>query len=203
MAHVKHVWFRRSGARMLTVLLVLVTLMASGLVHPAFADSQSRVHYKLKADAAAHPNDTFRVIVTRLNKNNNAEAKVAGKNGKKVKDVASDAFVAEVLGKDLADLGSDSSIKFIAPDAPIVYTGTYDPAKLGPIYASAANASGLWAPVSGNNGITGAGIGVAVVDTGIASGRCDFNNASYNSRISAKVLFNSGLKKTEDGNGHG
>ena len=85
-----------------------------------------------------------------------------------------DAFVAELTGAELAELGQDDGVKFVAPDAPIVFTGTVDKSKLATQYPAATNASQLWGATTP---ITGKGIGVAVLDTGIATSLRDFNTA--------------------------
>ncbi len=70
---------------------------------------------------------------------------------------------------------------------------------LSTIYPSAANATSDWSA-----SVTGSGVGVAVIDTGITS-LSDFNLSSSNStsRILTSQKFNSNATNTNDGYGHG
>jgi serine protease AprX len=52
-------------------------------------------------------------------------------------------------------------------------------------------------------GITGRGIGVAVIDTGVAGDVVDFNDAAGNSRVIANAVTSPGATTAGDGFGHG
>jgi serine protease AprX len=52
-------------------------------------------------------------------------------------------------------------------------------------------------------GITGRGVGVAVIDTGIAGNAADFRAADGSSRVVANVITSGGAKTAGDGFGHG
>jgi serine protease AprX len=65
-------------------------------------------------------------------------------------------------------------------------------------YPKTTRADKLW-----QRGITGRGIGVAVIDTGIAGDMPDFRDASGASRIVANVVTSPGATTAGDGFGHG
>ena len=65
-------------------------------------------------------------------------------------------------------------------------------------YPKTVGADKLWAA-----GITGKGVGVAVIDSGISGDMPDFENADGSSRIAANVLANPGTTRPGDEIGHG
>jgi serine protease AprX len=65
-------------------------------------------------------------------------------------------------------------------------------------YPKTVGADKLWAA-----GITGKGVGVAVIDSGISGGMPDFENADGSSRIAANVLATPGTTRPGDDIGHG
>ncbi|PLS79361.1 MAG: hypothetical protein CYG59_13660 [Chloroflexi bacterium] len=180
--------------------LLLVLALLGAFVRPAAAaPDESRVLPQLQREAAEQPNSSFRVIVTRLDNNPAADRAAGAGGGKKLKDLPHNAFVAEMPGRAIEALGRNPAVKYVAPDARMNKTGIVDSSKLGTLYPQVVKATGLW---SGTNPVTGSGIGVAVVDTGITA-KGDFTFPTGGSRIVAKVLFNANLEKTGDGHGHG
>jgi serine protease AprX len=169
-------------------------LLLAILPSPGFAaGDRPRVHPDLLHQAQAHPDQTFRVIVGRRGGDRSADTAVAAKGDAKLAEVDGVGLVAEVKGKDLGDLGSNPAVQWIAPDAPMAPTTTVSSANLGTIYNQTLDAKSLWA-----KGLTGAGIGVAVVDTGVNSSLPDFGN-----RVVASVDFNNTKAIFGDGMGHG
>jgi serine protease AprX len=121
-------------------------------------------------------------------------AKVAAKGGKLQQNlplINSAAFT--VRGSSLAALAKDSNVTYISPDrtvwATAIVTDLYDQAVLAP-YAWSKN-------------LTGSGIGVAVIDSGITAGR-DFTLANgTGSRIVYNQNFAGGPNTASDLYGHG
>lgn len=184
-------------------LLVLFAIMVVGLVHPAAAaTTDSRVLPQLQEMAAKEPTKAFRLVVTRVNRSTKADSKVQSLGGAKVKELKAESFVATLAGSKIAELGKDPAVKFVAPDAEMIKLASVDNSKLATMYSNVINAAGLWNPSSGS-AITGAGIGVAVLDTGVQNTLGDWKNASGVSRIGTQILFNSNTKSMADGHGHG
>jgi serine protease AprX len=73
-----------------------------------------------------------------------------------------------------------------------------DAGSLATTYPKTIGADKLWAA-----GITGKGVGVAVVDSGINGGMPDFRNADGSSRITANVIANPDATRPGDDVGHG
>ncbi len=191
----------RHFSRSLLLLVLLLGVLAGTFMQPArAASSETKVLPQLQNEAEANPDKDFRVIVSRVAGTTSADDKLKELGGTKVKDIPDEAFVAMVKGKKLAELSKDASVKYVTLDSPMRGTGTVDASKLATLYPQVARAAGLW---SGSTPLTGAGIGVAVLDTGIQSASSDWKDASGNSRIAAQVLFNSNTKSMNDAHGHG
>ncbi len=189
--------FTASWGRKLSSLLVLFAIVFTGLIQPAAASQESRVLPQLKREAAANPAKTFRVIVTRIQRDTKADTALTSKGGRKVKNLASvDSFVGELTGSQITALGIDAAVKFVNYDAPVRKLAVVESSKLTTLYPKVVNASGLWTST------TGIGVGVAVLDTGVSATN-EFRTPNYLNRVTANVTFSSGLKKSLDGNGHG
>jgi len=87
--------------------------------------------------------------------------------------------------------------------APQDYAGSEQDAgsaagQLQTTYNQTLNATGLW-----RYGATGAGVGVAVIDTGIAGNLADFRSDSGSSRVVETAVTNPAATSATDGYGHG
>ena len=179
-------------------------LMLATVPGPVLASDHPHAAPDLLQEAQANPEQALRVIVKRRSQDHAAEAVVAANGAAKVKDVAGVGFVAEVKGKDLADLASAPGVEQVEIDAPVISTvapgeSPIDAAHLDHhVYSDEVGASQVWA-----SGITGQGIGVAVVDTGIQD-LPDFADPTTGaSRIVARVAVNPNATDTADEYGHG
>ena len=152
-------------------LLLALFLVASALTVPAAA-AERRVPPQALAAAEAAPDTVQRVIVRRIERNRAADAAVIRAGGRIIRDLgALDAFVALVPGRTLAALGRHAAIHSISPDAPMRTTTTIDSSRLATCYPATVNAPQLWA-----QGVTGRGVGVAIIDTGINEKLTDFRD---------------------------
>jgi serine protease AprX len=197
----RSLWANTAG-RPLLLLLVLMLLAGITAQPVAAGSTESRVLPQLQRTAAAHPNQLFRVIVTRVNRNRAADSAVRTAQGRKVRDLFIDAFVANLPGAAIATLGQNPAIKFISYDARMLKLDGIDSSQLATLYPGTVNAPGLWPPTAGA-GWTGANVGVAVLDTGINSSLPDFNDASGMSRVAVSIKFSSNTNSLNDGSGHG
>jgi serine protease AprX len=100
-----------------------------------------------------------------------------------------------------AQLERDGRIASISANAPIEsQSDRFDPAQLGPAYPASVYAPTVW---NGPTGATGAGVGVAVIDTGVDGGLVDFQDGNGDSRVIASVVTNPDATTPNDGYGHG
>ncbi|HEV8635214.1 MAG TPA: S8 family peptidase [Chloroflexota bacterium] len=180
----------RALSRTLAVLFSLALI--AGLAPPdaARAAGPPRVHPRLLEEAERHPDKLVRVIVTRQHNDRSADRQVASKGRRKVKDVATVGFVAEIAGRDVAELGKHPAVKYIAPDAPM-RRASVDDSRLAPLAGQVAYQQAIGATSQWKAGLTGKGIGVAVVDTGINRALPDFSDGAGGSRVVATQLFSS------------
>jgi len=180
-------------------MLVPLTAQAQGL---SGAATLQRVSTALVQAATANPQQTFRVIVVRDQQNTVADSHVLALGGKTIEDVANIGFVTQLNAAEIASLAVDPTVKYITLDArmlPVSCSAPLGSCDLNSIYPQAIKATEDW---SRRAGATGQGVGVAVVDTGIAP-KPDFLNAAGGNRIVAQVSEDANSSGFSDGYGHG
>jgi serine protease AprX len=97
-----------------------------------------------------------------------------------------------------ARLAHDAAIAAVSVNAPTRSQDDFiDTSNLATAYPPAVRAPSVW------HTLTGAGVGVAVIDTGIDGGLPDFSDASGQSRVVASVVTNPYAATANDTYGHG
>ncbi|MBI2940115.1 MAG: S8 family peptidase [Chloroflexi bacterium] len=195
-------WGQKLAHLALVVLTVFALLVPMPGVAQAGDEEKPRVLPQLLREASERPDHSFRVIVTRRGHDTSADDHISSKGYKKIKEVAGQAFVAEVKGKDISDLGKHKAVTWITIDAPMVNTGAIDTTRLATLYGQTINATQLWSTSSSLN-VTGEGIGIAILDTGVNETLSDFKGTGGIKRVVKQVLFNSNTTNVNDGHGHG
>ena len=100
-----------------------------------------------------------------------------------------------------ARLAHDARIASISANASIEsQSDRFDPAQLATAYPASVLAPPVW---NSATGATGAGVGVAVIDTGVDGGLVDFSDAQGASRVVASVVTNPDATTPNDNYGHG
>jgi serine protease AprX len=98
-------------------------------------------------------------------------------------------------------LARDARIASISANAQIQsQADRFDPAQLATAYPASVLAPPVW---NSPTGATGAGVGVAVIDTGIDGGLVDFSDAQGASRVIASVVTDTNATTPNDNFGHG
>jgi serine protease AprX len=110
--------------------------------------------------------------------------------------------VGAVLSPDEAEkLRRSRDIKAVTLNAPVSPTTlvNFDPNKMATAYNQSAKSSNLW------NSATGKGVGVAVIDTGVAGDLPDFrvSQTDARSRVIASAVVNPYAENARDSYGHG
>src|SRR5437867_6451224 len=82
--------------RALGALLAAMVVLGASPSAPAQAVTPARALPQLTREAAAAPEQTFRVLIGRVGRGRAVDAYVAGRGQRKLKDVGSHAFVAEL-----------------------------------------------------------------------------------------------------------
>jgi serine protease AprX len=168
--------------------------MGAALALPTLASAKpSKLDPGLDAAAASLPADAaLRVIVygdARRLKD------VAGKGKLKLKKRLGliDADSAVIAAGDLQSLAKEEGVEFVAPDLPVQPTAAGTPISfplLSTLYPKIDGAPSAW-----SKGYTGEGVGVAVIDSGVAP------LADFGSRLTRVQL--SGQPSIDDTYGHG
>ena len=146
---------------------VLVGVLAFGPTSAAASHAQ----YTQPAQAATQsPDQRVAVIVTKSDRSGRAEALVTSLGGLVTKDLSLiNAFAAEIPAGALSQVAASSSVAQVTPDAAVESTAkkvkVKTPAPTGTTVPKNYYRDTLG--VSSLRGLTGAGIGVAVIDSGI------------------------------------
>ncbi|MDO8614970.1 MAG: S8 family peptidase [Dehalococcoidia bacterium] len=177
--------------------LALAALLLSG--SGAFS-APGNVHESVFSWARQHPGQQVPVIVQTNGDSSGLVSKIAGSGGAVERELALvQALDASIPAGEIGAIASDPAVSWISLDAPVVPTGFVDTGNLASAYPFAVNAPAVW-----NAGITGSGLSVAVIDTGISPrGHEDFKNSAGNSRVIARVVVNDTTSNVTDGYGHG
>jgi serine protease AprX len=181
----------------------LAALLAAGVlalavvpVAPASAASNA-AHLDrqvLKAMAQGQP---VRVILVARGNLNSLAADLRRSGVKRAITVPIGHGIAtELTAEQVRHFSTDANVERIVFDAPVRLTDTpYDPAALATAYPAVVDAVGAWSNTL--TPLTGQGIGIAVVDSGIAS------HPDLGNRVVVSENFNPTVSGAEDGYGHG
>src|SRR3954449_2546256 len=108
-------------------------------------------------------------------------------------------LAARLDAAEAADLARDPRVKQVSENAG-VKAQSYSTRGLDTSYPATVQADAAW---TASDEYTGRGVGVAVIDTGIAGGMADFKGASGASRVTASVVTNPQAVTSGDAYGHG
>jgi serine protease AprX len=103
----------------------------------------------------------------------------------------------KLSAKEAAALGRERGVIAVTLNAKVKGQGV-NSGRLNTNYPKTIKADKLW-----DRGFTGTGIGVAVIDSGIAGDLVDFKGGDGRSRVVANVVTAPGAQKAGDGLGHG
>jgi serine protease AprX len=174
----------------LPILLSLALMAGVAPTDAAQAAGRPRAHPGLLDDARKQPDKVVRVIVTRHRGDRASDRIVANKARRKLKEVGRNGFVAELTGRDIDELSRHPGVEYVAPDAPM-RRANLDGSQLAPLPGQAAYQQAVAAVPQWAAGLTGRGVGVAVIDTGINRHLPDFSNGAGGSRVVSTQLFSS------------
>jgi serine protease AprX len=166
----------------------------------ALGDGPSPV---LASTAERHPAKNVEVIV-QLGQGADADAAqklVSAAGGEVTRELnLINGFGAEMRADKAVELAGSSLVRTVTVNAPVMKTGTVVPANLATAYNQSIRTPKVWA-----DGYTGKGVGVAVVDTGIAGDMPDFrvSQSDTTSRVVATAVVNPAAQKVGDSYGHG
>ncbi|MBW8894796.1 MAG: S8 family serine peptidase, partial [Acidobacteria bacterium] len=175
-----HMFARRiSGPAFLLLVVLCPSLAAAGARH-------ARLSKDLEARIASGRTDATSVIVA------GTETEIqslALRYGATVKKSLRGAAVLEVTGGQLDALSNDPDVAHLSGDARVQ--------RMMAVSTEATGAPQVWAGLAGLRGVTGRGVGVAVIDSGVAE------HASLRGRVIAAFDFTRTKGTTVDRFGHG
>lgn len=193
---------------LLAVFLLLLALVAGVAGSLSRADSSQDVvaHSPLQQWIGAHPGEAVPIIAQFEGSLDDAETFVRA-NGGNVEHRLEliNALSGSVRPAMLEALDDEPSVVRVTLDAPVVSTGSYkiETRNLVTTFQQTIEAQTLWLAGAA---ITGNGVGVAVVDTGISDdANCDFATLAENcgARVVAGYATNDDADYAKDGFGHG
>ena len=111
-----------------------------------------------------------------------------------------DGLVTDLPAAAAVRLAADDAVKAVSLNAAVESSGAIDPTALRTSFNQSIRADRAW-----GMGTTGKGVGVAVLDTGIAGGHPDFrvSETDTSSRVIATAVTNPGATRAGDSFGHG
>jgi serine protease AprX len=187
---------RWHGRTLAVLLAATVSLTANWSVAQAAPSARAR----LASVAKATPNRKVVAIVqfkAGLSERN-ARALVRSHHGRVTNRLpAIHGFAIKLPAREARALRHHEQILNVTLNTRVHNTGI-DGGSLATTYPKTVGADKLWAA-----GITGKGVGVAVIDSGVDGDIADFKNADGSTRITANVIANPDATRPDDGVGHG
>jgi len=183
---------RRSLAAILTSTALALAVLPGT---PAWAAS-NRVHLDRQVLKAMEQGRRIPVILVARGELNTLEADLRRTGVKNtVRVPIGHGIATELTSSLIAHFSTRSDVERIIYDAPVQLTDTaFDPSALATVYPAVVDAVGAW---SGLAPLTGRGVGIAVIDSGISA------HPDLNGRVIVNRNFNSTVSGTDDAYGHG
>jgi serine protease AprX len=188
----------RLGRRGRTVAVVLAAVAPLG-AGASVAHAAPSAHSRLALVANNHPDRRVEVIAQFRSgtSERRARAVIRSHHGRVTSRLpAVNGFAVRLPAREAGALRGSGRVLNVTLNARMHRTGV-DGGRLATTYPKTVGADKLWAA-----GITGKGIGVAVIDSGIAGDIPDFKGADGSSRVAANVNV-SGATRSGDDVGHG
>ncbi len=182
------------GGKIVLVALFAILVMPTLLAGPTAA-VQSKAQPALLAVAAEKPEAEIRIIAQLSEAGGDADALVSRFDGSLINDLSMiNAFSARMSAANAAQLASSRAVRWVSLDGPVAKSDSVDwnrRSTYTPItYLNTVNARAVW-----DMGYRGAGITIAIIDSGI-------NHKDLDSRVVSYVGFN-GQSTSKDLSGHG
>jgi serine protease AprX len=201
-------WGLAAGAStaMLALLVVLATLPATSLTHGATASSEATsgiASTPLVRLADNHPGRSVEAIVQFENgvSSSSAHKLVRANGGRVTGDLPIiNGLVARTTASAAEKLAARPGVRAVSLNARVKRNSIIDPNKLATSFNASIQSTAAW-DVPG----TGKGVGVAVIDTGIAGNLADFrvSQTDTSSRVIGSAVTNPLATTATDTYGHG
>jgi serine protease AprX len=183
-------------------LATVVALQNTPATSAASSDGASSTT-PLAALADEHPNRTIEVIAQfdPATAPGAARDLIQATGGEVIRDLPIiSGYGIRIDAASAEDLTLEPGIEAVTLNAAVESEGAIDPTQIATAYNQSLRSDRVWA-----SGLTGKGVGVAVIDTGIAGSLPDFqvSETDTSSRVIASAIVNPGAEKAGDSFGHG
>ncbi len=188
----------------LAAVAALLSLSSNGpLAQSAPEAATPNASPSLVALAERRPGKTVEVIVQVQKGANPASVRslIAAHGGDVTREVRLiNGLAATMPAAQAVELSAEDGVRAVSMNARVAGTGFVDFSRMVSTYAQSVHADAAW-----NKNYAGKGIGVAVIDTGIAGDSTDFRVSSTDStsRVVASAVVNPAATDANDGYGHG
>jgi serine protease AprX len=183
--------------RLLAAVLAATGLVLAGVPSVSVLGASNQAHVDREVLKAMQAGQSIEVIVIARGDLNVLEADLRRTGVKHTERVPIAHGVAVKLTPALIDhFRADANVARLIYDAPVRLTDTaFDPSALATVYPAVVDALPVWSnPVTP---LTGQGIGIAVIDSGIAS------HPDLGNRVIVSQNFNPNVNGNDDAYGHG
>jgi serine protease AprX len=200
-------WIRTTTVVAMVVFALAATLMFSQAANlgggNAAQPATPNVSPSLLKLAHAHPARSVEVIVQVERGFDHAavRSQVAAHGGHVTREVRLiNGLAADIPAAEAVELSGENGVRAVSINASVAKTSLIDIGRLTTAYGLSIGADTSW-----KAGFTGKGVGVAVIDTGIAGGLPDFqvSQSDPTSRVVANAVVNPAASTPTDGYGHG
>ncbi len=208
-------WIRAASVVLFASVAILAALLSSsgvggssrvGWGDQAVSGTGGTASPALAQTAAAHPAKSVEVIVQleQGTASDAGKALIASHGGRVTRDLhIINGFGAEMGAAKAASRATEPGVRSVSLNASVKKTddgGGIDDKKLATAYNQSIGSPQAW-----DDGYTGRGVGVALLDTGVAGDLPDFRTSRYNatSRVVASAVVNPSASNSDDGLGHG
>jgi serine protease AprX len=187
----------RQWSGLAVALVAIAALLSGGVAEARTAPSAQAQLAALAAKAPAHKVEAIAQFKPAVAESK-ARALVRAHHGRVTQRIPLiNGLAVKLTAEDAVALGRERGVIAVTLNAKVKSQGV-NAGRLNTNYPKTIRADKLW-----DRGFTGTGVGVAVIDSGIAGDLVDFRGADGRSRVVANAITSAGATKAGDGLGHG
>jgi serine protease AprX len=197
-------WIRSTTIVAIVALTALAALISgAGTASTPSAAAGPNFTPALGTLAAKHPARSVEVIVQidRGFDHGAVRKLIAAHHGTVTREVRLiNGLAADIPAAQAVELAADKGVRAVSMNSRVAHSGLVDIGGIASAYPLSIHADAAW-----NKNISGKGVGIAIIDTGIAGGLPDFavSQSDPTSRVVASAVVNPAASSSTDAYGHG